>query len=113
MIILDKPYISEELKNYLDVSKIPVLKSSISISENEGYSFNLINDTDFAKLYNTNARLYTLSENSLDWVNKNIDNKSLRSYINIMKDKFAFREKISALYPEFYFKKYVLKIWIN
>ena len=105
MIILDKPYISEELKNYLDVSKIPVLKSSISISENEGYSFNLINDTDFAKLYNTNARLYTLSENSLDWVNKNIDNKSLRSYINIMKDKFAFREKISALYPEFYFKK--------
>ncbi|QRN84789.1 ATP-grasp domain-containing protein [Clostridia bacterium] len=105
MIIIDKPYISEDLKNYLDLCQIPVLKSQISIRENEEHSFNLISDTDFIKIFDKNSRLYTLSENSLDWVKKNIDDKSLLNSINIMKDKFAFREKISSLYPSFYFKK--------
>lgn len=105
MIIIDKPYISKELKDYLDISQIPVLKSPISISENDGHSFNLVDDNEFVNLYGENSRLYTLSENSLDWINKNINDESLLSCINIMKDKFLFREKISSLYPNFYFKK--------
>ncbi len=105
MIIIDKPYISEELKNYLDMSQIPVLKSWISEKENKGHFFNLIPEKDFAKLYKENARIYTLSENSLDWIHKNIENSSLLSCIDIMKDKFIFREKIRNLYPDFYFEK--------
>ncbi len=104
MIILDKPYISNELKNYLQTSQIPVLKTDISISETKNYSLNLVNQDEFSKLYNENSRLYTLSENSIEWVKKSIDDKNLVNAINIMKNKYKFRKKISSLYPNFYFK---------
>ncbi len=105
MIIIDKPYISKELKEYLNASQLPVLKSDISIKENAGYSLNLVDESSFAELYSENTRLYTLSENSIDWIKNNIKDENLIKCIDTMKDKFKFREKISSLYPSFYFKK--------
>lgn len=108
MIIIDKPYISEELKQYLDNARIPVLQNSIAQSENVGHNFTLYTDDVFAALYNDMSRLYTLSENSLEWIKKHIPNKYLHNCIELMKDKYAFREKIQPLYPNFYFKKVLL-----
>lgn len=106
MIIIDKPYISEELKQYLDNARIPVLQNSIAQSENVGHNFTLYTDDVFAALYNDMSRLYTLSENSLEWIKKHIPNKYLHNCIELMKDKYAFREKIQPLYPNFSLKKF-------
>ncbi len=108
MIIIDKSYISAEFKKYLENTQIPVLLNSIAEVANEDDRFNLHTGEGFSTLYSDNTRLYTLSENSLEWIKNNIANKSLHNCIEIMKDKYAFREKIQSLYPNFYFKKVFL-----
>ncbi len=109
MIIIDKPYISEELKAYLDDSQVPVLESEIARVENQGHRFNLMDEKTFAQRYKEGARLYTLSENSLDWIKKNIEDDTLIHAIEVMKDKYLFRQKIQELYPDFYFQKVKMK----
>ncbi len=105
MIILDKPYVSKEIKAYLDKSQTPVLKTELALAENNGHNFNLLESEKFAQLFTKNSRLYTLSENSIAWIKDNIDNKALIEAIELMKDKYLFREKVSSLYPHFFFKR--------
>lgn len=100
MIILDKPYVSKELTEYLFENKIPVLENSLSKSFPQ---LNLCSEEKFSSMYQDGTRLFTLSENSLDWINTNIKDEKLKSYIKSMKDKVSFREKISSIYPDFFF----------
>lgn len=105
MIILDKPYISEELKAYLDASKVPVLHNSVAEEANMGHCFNLLPEEEFAARCNNCSGLYTLSENSLEWVSQHIQDNTLLDCIRRMKDKYAFRETLRSIYPDFFFQK--------
>ncbi len=105
MVILDRPYVSYELKCYLDDTQLPVLSNASALRENAGHNFNLISKEAFLKLYKEKKRLYTLSENSLDFVFENIDDKNLIDTISLMKDKYALRQKLKPLYQDFFFEK--------
>ena len=103
MIILEQPYISEEMKQYLSSSNIPVLKNDTALSCASGFSFNLTEHDAFRNLLKSGSRIYTTSENALDWIYKNASDETMLRSIRIMKDKAAFRRLIHSLYPDFFF----------
>lgn len=106
MIILDEPYVSdfliETVKNY----KIPVLKTKFSQSLLGSNSKLLVSEQDAIMFYKDNpqAKLYTNSENSISWIENNLDFTGLPEKINTFKDKLRFRELIKSLYPGYFFK---------
>lgn len=71
MIILEKPYTSAELADYLEQSQTPVLDNAEARHANRNSAFNLMSDGEFARLVDAGKRLYTTSENALDWVGAN------------------------------------------
>jgi len=106
MIILDKPYVSDFLIDTINKYKIPVLKNAHAKSINTINSTNLISDNDAIKsIVNDNELLYTNSENAIGWISKNLEETILPKQIELFKNKEKFRELISKLYPNFYFKK--------
>ncbi len=103
MVILEKPYVSSELKQYLKAQKTPVLKNETAIEEDRDHLLNLIDSDAFKSLYTPSTPLYTTSENALEWVYQNIDDKERIDSINRMKDKVSFRKLLRSIYPDFYF----------
>lgn len=108
-MILDKPYVSKETKEYLEQSQIAVLENMTALTENQGYKFNLKEKTDFLATIQNGQRLYTLSENSIEWIYENIPDQKLIKTINTMKDKISFRSNIKELYPDFFYKEVELQ----
>ncbi len=109
MIILDKPFVSDELKEYLDESINPVLENEMALLENQKHKFNIVETHEFIKTYGEGHKLYTVSENSLDWIYQNIPDKELINWLSIMKDKVRFRELLKETYPDFFFMKVALE----
>ena len=105
MIILDKPYVSPEMKEYLGVWKHPVLRNETSISENQGAGLNLVTPEEFIGGYEPGHRIYTVSENSLDWIYRHVPDEELIRCIDLMKDKVKFREMMGDLYPDFFYRE--------
>ncbi|MCC8180495.1 MAG: ATP-grasp domain-containing protein [Planctomycetes bacterium] len=105
MIILDKPYTSEQTAAYLAESGRPVLRNAEAERIAQNHRLNLVEPGDFAKQVDDGARLYTVSENALDWVMANVKRKNIADGISSMKDKFCLRETLSPLYPDYFFAK--------
>ena len=93
MIILEEPYISQLLLDYLEETQIPVLSNTLSehacLSHNK---LNVIDEKRFISLYNTATppRLYTVSEYALDWVCNAFAGEKLIEQITLLKEKVAF-----------------------
>lgn len=111
MIILEKPYVSEFLTETLKKQNYPVLKNK-SISDlkiNETLNFW---DENFAVEQlkaQKNALIYSNSENSINWITNNLGFTDLPKKINLFKDKVKFRELLTKIYPNFYFKEVELE----
>ena len=103
MVILERPYISKELKEYLNENKVKVLKNKVAAEEEKVYRFNLLEDQEFIEAYGSGSRLYTTSENSLEWIYENIADPQLLKTIDRTKNKVRFRELIQSVYPELFF----------
>ena len=106
MIILDKPYVSNFLLETIKKYNIPVLKTDLS--EELLYDKNklLITEEDAILHFknNSQAKLYTNSENSIAWIENKLDFTDLPKKINIFKDKYRFRELVKPLFPDYFFK---------
>lgn len=100
MIILDRPFLSKEMKDYIIKNRTPVLKNAFI--EEQGMRF-CYDDEQFRRLYSRGERLYTNSENALEWINRNIRDDVLLSAIALMKDKAALRKTLSPLDPDFFY----------
>jgi hypothetical protein len=109
MIILEEPYVSEELKQYLEITKTPVLKNKMAIETNCGHDLNLLDPDEFKAALNSDKNLYTTSENALDWIYQNVTDSAMINSIDLMKDKIRFRETLSTMYPDFFFCKATLE----
>ena len=105
MIILEEPYVSGFLLEYMSKNDIPVLKNDYAISNNRGLNLNYIGTKEAVDRYNKGELVYTVSEHSLDWIYNNLPGSKLVEKIGICKDKARFRTLISELYPDFYFKE--------
>ncbi len=109
MIILDKQYITEEMKNYLINGKVPVLKNDAALKHLNNEIPNLISKEDFAKLYSQNRRLYTCFENSIEWIVQNVQDKELIKNIETMKNKALLRKMLAPIYSDFFYRQATLK----
>ena len=105
MIILDKPFVSHEMTDYINETQVLVLKNDMALKVMGENNFNLIESDEFAGRYKSGERIYTVSENSLEWIYRNILDNKLISCINMMKDKVEFRRQLKHLYPDFYFEQ--------
>ena len=107
MIILDKPYVSEFLKNTIQKNQIPLIETNNLNQFILGDGINYISEHHAIEHFRKKpeSRLYTNSENAINWISKNLDFTHLPKKINLFKDKFLFRQLVSNLYPEVYFKE--------
>ena len=104
-MILDKPYVSKETKEYLEQSQTGVLRNNTAQEESQGYNINLKEKDEFLSMLKNGQRLYTLSENSLEWIYENIPDQELLRCINTMKNKTSFRNATQELFPDLFYKE--------
>ena len=105
MVILEKPYISNLTLEYLRNNNVPVLNNDFARECAKSYPLNLITSSEMKEEYKTKDKIYTSSENALDWMYDNLSEYQIVDKINILKDKAKFRELLSPMYPDFYYKE--------
>lgn len=107
MLILDKPYISNLLEQTALKNNFPVLINEATKELHLSDKLNYIEESAIIKQIKTekNPLIYSNSENSINWITKNLGFTDLPKKINLFKDKVKFRELISKIYPNFYFKE--------
>ena len=110
MIFVDKPYISDFLKETILRNKFPLVQTEAAkeLGFNEGY--NILNEKDAIQMAKSAKPLliYTNSENSIGWIAENFKFTGLPEKINLFKNKVKFRRMIEPMYPDFYFKEVLL-----
>ncbi len=104
MILLDKPYVSKFLKETIVKYNFPVLDTGNVIENGE---LSLLSSEQIVQQFreNENSRIYTNSENSINWVVNHLGFTKLPEYINVFKNKVEFRKLIQGMYPNFFFKE--------
>lgn len=106
MIILDKPYISDFLLKTLEFKRIPVIHNTVVDELASGWNLNLVSEEQAVTNYcsNDNPLLYTNSENSISWIEKNLQHTSLPAKIRLFKNKILFRDLIKDLFPDYFYQ---------
>jgi len=106
MIILEKPYVSAPLVEYLEKSQIAVLRNEMSeLLAKQGHKLNLVNDKEFVEQYQQTGKLYAVSENALVWLYPHLAGSELIEKVKIVKDKAEFRKICAKIFPDFYYKE--------
>lgn len=107
MIILDKPYISEHVIQTILKNRYPVLRNSVSESLLDGNHAELVNEAEAVRMYKEDPgeRIYTVSENSIEWVVNNMGFSDLPDKVDIFKNKVRFRDMTRELFPDFFYKE--------
>jgi len=107
MLILDKPYVSDFLLRTVENMKIPVLDYGHTVDVKKKKRLMLLTEDEFlnmAKAQNP-LKLYCNSENSINWIIRNLPQTNIPKYIEFCKDKVMFRRMIKPLYPDFHFQE--------
>ena len=106
MIILDKPYISEFLLNTLQANAIPVINNAgdEAVTSSKNLSFLTTEQAINNISQDGNCMLYTNSENSISWIEKNLQHTGLPKKIKLFKNKILFRNMLRDLYPLYFYK---------
>ena len=104
MVILEEPYASPLLVEWLASSRHPVLDNGFARSLQASHPLNLVGAKECARRLSSGERVYTSSENALSWICDNVDNADLVRVIELLKDKAALRELLSPLNPDLHFK---------
>ena len=110
LIIIDKPYVSDFLKNTLKRYQFPVLKNPASQELLPSDGFNFLAEEDAINLLQKapETMIYTSSENSIGWAVANLGFSSLPEKVNVFKDKVRFRKLISGMYPDLFYREVAL-----
>lgn len=106
MIILDKPYVSDYLKKTATDFQFPVLANDYSRQLNLDANTQLFSNEEAVKYFETtpNARIYTNSENAIQWIAEHLKNSNLLEKINLFKNKVAFRELTKKMFPVVFYQ---------
>ncbi len=107
MILVDRPYLSDFLKETSKKHKLPIVDTEAAHGFGLGATDNLISESDATDWLraNKNARVYTNSENAIGWIAKNLAFTDLPEKIEIFKNKAKFRELTRPMLPDFYFQE--------
>jgi len=110
MILLDKPFVSEFLKNTVENFQIPVINTpSLNDLDVDGGVLK-ISCEEAIELIRSNPeqKLYTNSENSIAWISQNLTFSDIPGKINLFKNKVLFRDLVSIIFPKFYYRSVTL-----
>jgi len=111
MIFLDKPFVSEFVKNTIRDNALPVVRTGMA--EACGFSaepYLLDEETAIQLAASTpDLMIYTTSENAIRWIARNLAFTGLPDKIDQFKNKAKFRSLVASLHPDFYFKEVRLK----
>lgn len=105
MVILEEPYASDMLIDWLIDSGHPVLRNDFSRSLQRSAELNMVDADEAARRIDAGERLYTNSENALSWIMENTHSESLEKGIKVFKDKLATRRALSPLDEGIYFRE--------
>lgn len=106
MVIIEKPFVSEFLKETLLKHNLPVLRTDVATEMLGEGLYNFVEPTDLIRqaAKGEPLHIYTPSENSIGWISDNLNSTTLPEQINFFKDKYVFRKITENLYPDFKFK---------
>ncbi|MGC9519945.1 MAG: ATP-grasp domain-containing protein [Desulfuromonadaceae bacterium] len=115
MFLLDKPYISDFLRQTLKEHQIPVVATPEALEMEPLPGTRFVDSDEAAQRLRQELKgasgpeacspLYTTSENALNWIATHLTDTPLPAAINLFKDKLKFREETRTLFPEFFFQK--------
>ena len=106
MIVIGKPFVSDFFVNTIKENNFPIVSTPEARNMIDDPTLNWITEEE-AKVRlknNPNTALYTNSENTIGWVEKNCAPSNLPGQIKIFKDKIKFRELIQDAFPNYFFK---------
>ncbi|HKI79128.1 MAG TPA: ATP-grasp domain-containing protein [Ignavibacteriaceae bacterium] len=106
MILIDKPYVSDFLRQTIKENNLEIISTPAARELIADDSLNWITEEKAKSIYEKNpaTRVYTNSENSISWIERNFNSSNLPEQIDIFKDKIKFRELIKDSYPDYFFK---------
>ncbi len=106
MILLDKPYVSEFLRNTLISNKIPVIdiENTRELLDNSGILFVSQTEAIDKIKQDENIMLYTNSENSIDWIETNLHFSHFPKNNALFKNKIVFRNILKSINPNYFYK---------
>jgi hypothetical protein len=115
MILVDKPYLSDFLKETSREYGIPIVDTraarDVSARGNTDFGLRaagyLIPEEKAIARFRSEpkTRLYTTSENAIGWIAENLAFSGLPAKIDVFKNKTKFRKLMRPLLPDFYFRE--------
>ncbi|MGE4292066.1 MAG: ATP-grasp domain-containing protein [Desulfovibrio sp.] len=108
MFLLEAPYVSEFLKQSVLESGAPVLDNAKARQALAGADAKLTSAEEFARLLRAGGRLYSNSENCIQWIEEHLQGTVLPGRIALLKDKARFRDLTRDLYPDFQYRELAL-----
>lgn len=110
MFILNPPYVSELLKETIEKNTYFLLKNNTAIEEMGSYNCLLDTCEAVEKIKsNGNFKIYTNSEDAIEWISENLSFTDIPEQISLFKDKIKFRNLIKEIYPDFYFEEITIE----
>ncbi|HCE54742.1 MAG TPA: ATP-grasp domain-containing protein [Lutibacter sp.] len=106
MILIDQPYISSFLLRTIKENQLEIVSTEAARTMISDDSLNWISENDAVKFIknNTNCLVYTNSENTISWIEKNLASTKLPNQIQVFKNKIKFRELLKNTFPDYFFK---------
>ncbi len=106
MFLLDKPYISDFLIQTIKENNFPVVASSEAKELISDRTLNWIPEEEAIETCKNQSQpaIYSNSENTIQWVNKNLSFSDLPKKIMFFKNKIKFRELIKDIYPNYFYQ---------
>ena len=109
MFILDEPYASDLLIETLKRNKYPVLLNDFVRDNTDMGELMVLSDERFIERFQTKPLIYTNSENAISWINENLMFSDLIERIDMFKNKGKFRDMLSGMFPDFYYKEVLIE----
>lgn len=106
MIIIDKPYVSDFLIKTIKENNFQIISTVNAREMIVDNSLNWISEEEaINKLKeDPSTKIYTNSENSIAWIEKNLGFSELPGQIQTFKNKIKFRELLKTSFPNYFFK---------
>jgi len=104
MFIFDEPFVSDLLLETVKKNQYPVLENEY-VRKAGFQGLNLLPPERFADWFQHRPLIYTNSENAISWINENLMFSDIIERIDMFKNKVKFRDLLSGMYPDFYYRE--------
>jgi hypothetical protein len=107
MFLIDKPFVSDFLIKTIKDNNYKIITTRVAKELVQDDSLAWIAEEEAIALLKNNPEisLYSNSENALAWIDQYYGESKLSNQLQVLKNKVKFRELITELFPDFYFKQ--------